>query len=178
LKINNYSLLLAIMTPKKIKELDLPLQGVPESIDVTGNEVDNFASVPIRAQQVAVLLSFGWTCPEIDKAFGLAYGTAAQIRCVHLKNKAPISKRTRDVALATMIRSKAAQVVAGITPEKINKAGLGELAKSAAILLQRAADLEGATQTPDHAAQISRALSALSSNNNSDGTESAQALEQ
>jgi hypothetical protein len=41
------------------------------------------------------------------------------------------------------LRSKSLQLVNGITPEKIDKAGAGELAKSSTMLLQRARDLEG-----------------------------------
>jgi hypothetical protein len=153
-----------------------PIDGLPAIIDIDAAEVESFASVPVRAQQVALLLSFGWSARDIEKGFRLPKNVVNTYRSRYLDGAGlTISRRTRDVALATLMRAQASRLVAGITPEKIQKAGIGELAKSAAMLLQRAAALDGNDRAPDHAAQISRALSALSSNNNSDDTESAQA---
>jgi hypothetical protein len=153
-----------------------PIDSLPAIIDIDAAEVKSFASVPVRAQQVALLLSFGWSARDIEKGFRLPKNVVNTYRSRYLDGAGlTISRRTRDVALATLMRAQASRLVAGITPEKIQKAGIGELAKSAAMLLQRAAALDGNDRAPDHAAQISRALSALSSNNNSDDTESAQA---
>ena len=166
------------MKEEEEKEAE-PLEGLPAIIDIDGAEVESFASVPVRAQQIALLLSFGWSAQDIEKGFRLPKNLVNNYRRRYLDGAGlTISRRTRDVALATLMRAQASRIVSGITPEKIAKAGLNELAKSATMLLQRAAALEGSDQAPDHAAQISRALSALSSNNNSDDTESAQTLEQ
>jgi len=121
-----------------------PIDSLPAIIDIDAAEVESFASVPVRAQQVALLLSFGWSARDIEKGFRLPKNVVNTYRSRYLDGAGlTISRRTRDVALATLMRAQASRLVAGITPEKIQKAGIGELAKSAAMLLQRAAALDG-----------------------------------
>jgi len=138
------------------------LAGLPAAIDVPPEDVEKVANLPLRAAQVGALLACGFTCADIDNAFALTEGTARAYKSQYFTTKGlSISPKTRDAILASYLRSKAAGLVAGITPAKISKAGVGELAKSSAMLLARAQDLEGTNTAQDIGARISSALSKL-----------------
>lgn len=139
------------------------LAGLPSTIDIdNAGDVEKIANLPLRAQQIGALLAIGFTPPDIDQAFTLPEGTARVYRAQYFSNKGiSISPKTRDAILAAYLRSKAAGLVAGITPAKISKAGVGELAKSTSMLLARAQDLEGQQTVQDIGARISSALSKL-----------------
>ena len=144
-------------------ELNESLPGLPSALDVSPDDLDKLGKLPLRAQQIGALLACGFTCAEIDKAFNLADKTAGKYKSYYFsRNSVDISPRTRDAIIAAFLRHKSLQLVNGITPEKIDKAGAGELAKSSTMLLQRARDLEGTSQSVDIGAQISNALSKLS----------------
>ena len=139
------------------------LPGLPMAIDVAPDELEKMQGLPLRAQQIGALLASGFRPVDIDNAFALKDGTARAYKSKYfVDNSISISPKTRDLIIAAYLRSKSLQLVNGITPEKIDKAGAGELAKSSTMLLQRARDLEGAGQSVDIGAQISNALSKLS----------------
>ena len=139
------------------------LAGLPSTIDIDNTQdMEKIAKLPLRAQQIGALLAIGFTPPDIDQAFTLPEGTARVYRNQYFASKGlQISPKTRDAILAAYLRSKAAGLVAGITPAKIQRAGVGELAKSSSMLLARAQDLEGQQTAQDIGARISSALSKL-----------------
>lgn len=138
------------------------LPGLPESIDVSAGDVEKIANLPLRAQQIGALLACGFASTDIDVAFNLSEGTASVYKHKYFTDKSlSISPKTRDSILAAYLRSKAVGLVAGITPAKIQRAGVGELAKSSSMLLARAQDLEGQQTAQDIGARISSALSKL-----------------
>ena len=139
------------------------LPGLPMAIDVAPDELEKMQGLPLRAQQIGALLASGFRPIDVDKAFNLPDGTCSVYKTKYFTSKSlDISPKTRDLIIAAYLRTKSLQLVNGITPEKIDKAGAGELAKSSALLMQRARDLEGTSQTVDIGAQISNALSKLS----------------
>ena len=139
------------------------LPGLPMAIDVPPEEMEKMQGLPLRAQQIGALLASGFRPIDVDKAFNLPDGTCSVYKTKYFTSKSlDISPKTRDLIIAAYLRTKSLQLVNGITPEKIDKAGAGELAKSSTMLLQRARDLEGAGQSVDIGAQISNALSKLS----------------
>ena len=139
------------------------LAGLPMAIDVPPEEMERVNGLPLRAQQIGALLASGFSPPDIDRAFSLSEGTARAYRTKYFANKSlDISPRTRDLILASYFRNKSVEMVSHITPDKLAAAGVGELSKSSALLMQRARDLEGTSQSVDIGAQISNALSKLS----------------
>ena len=139
------------------------LPGLPVAIDVAPDELEKMQGLPLRAQQIGALLASGFSCADVDRAFSLSEGTARAYRTKYFANKSlDISPRTRDLILASYFRTKSVEMVSHITPDKLASAGVGELAKSSALIMQRARDLEGTSQSVDIGAQISNALSKLS----------------
>lgn len=139
------------------------LPGLPVAIDCAPDDLEKLANLPLRAQQIGALLSVGFTPTDIDKAFNLSDGTCSVYKSKYFTSKSlVISPKTRDAIIAGYLRSKSLQLVNGITRDKITKAGVGELAKSATMLMQRAESLEGTATHQDIGAQISDALSKLS----------------
>jgi hypothetical protein len=139
-----------------------PLAGMPDSIEVDLQDIEKVQNLPLRAQQIGALLAIGFTPPDIDQAFTLPEGTARVYRAQYFTNKGlSISNKTRDAILAAYLRSKAVGLVAGITPAKIQRAGVGELAKSSSMLLARVSELEGSNTVQDIGAKVSAALSKL-----------------
>ena len=145
------------------------LAGLPESIDIdNAGDIEKIANLPLRAQQIGALISIGFTCADIDNAFALTEGTSRAYKSQYFAQKGlSISPKTRDTILACYLRAKAGQLVTGITPAKVHKAGVGELAKSAGLLLQRAQSLEGSNTVQDIGAKVSAALSKLAQVSNS-----------
>lgn len=138
------------------------LPGLPAAIDTGPQDMEKLAGLPLRAQQIGALLASGFNHSDIDKAFDLPEGTASAYRIKYFDRKdMVISPQTRDKIISAYLRGKAIGLVAGITPAKIERAGLGELSKSASMLLARAADMEGGNQAVDIGARISSALSKL-----------------
>jgi hypothetical protein len=138
------------------------LAGLPESIEVDHSDIEKISGIPLRAQQIGALLACGFSPVDIDSAFALTDGTARAYKSKYFTDKSlSISPKTRDSILAAYLRSKAVGLVAGITPAKISKAGVGELAKSSSMLLARVSELEGANTVQDIGARISSALSKL-----------------
>ena len=145
------------------KELNESLPGLPSALDVSPEDLDKLGKLPLRAQQIGALLACGFTCAEIDKAFNLADKTAGKYKSYYFsRNSVDISPRTRDAIIAAFLRHKSIQLVSGITPDKVTKAGAAELAKSATMLMTKAQSLEGTATHQDIGAQISDALSKLS----------------
>jgi hypothetical protein len=138
------------------------LAGMPDSIEVDIQDIEKVQNLPLRAQQIGALLAIGFTPPDIDQAFTLPEGTARVYRAQYFTNKGlSISNKTRDAILAAYLRSKAVGLVAGITPAKIQRAGVSELSKGASMLLARVSELEGTNTVQDIGARVSAALSKL-----------------
>lgn len=138
------------------------LPGLPAAIDTGAQDLDKLAGLPLRAQQIGALLASGFSPADIDRAFQLPETTAAQYRKKYFTNRSvDISPQTRDKIVSAYLRAKAIGLVSHITPHKMERAGLGELSKSASMLLARAADMEGHGQVQDIGARISSALSKL-----------------
>lgn len=138
------------------------LPGLPAAVDVSPEDIEKLNNLPLRAQQIGALLAIGFTPPDIDAAFTLPEGTARVYRNQYFaRNNLSITPKTRDSIMAAYLRSKAVGLVGHITPAKSAKAGVGELAKSASMLLARAESLEGSNQVQDIGARISSALSKL-----------------
>lgn len=138
------------------------LPGLPATIDVSPDDVDRIAGLPLRAQQIGALLACGFRPSDIDAAFNLAEGTCSVYKTKYYTNKSlALSPKTRDSIIAAYLRSKSLELVAGITPAKVADAGVGELAKSATMLMSRAQDLEDNFTGPDRAQVLSNALSLL-----------------
>lgn len=138
------------------------LPGLPAGVEVSPEDIEKLNGLPLRAQQIGALLAIGFTPPDIDSAFALTPGTTRAYRSQYFTAKSlSITPKTRDAILSAYLRAKAVGLVAGITPAKIDKAGVGELAKSAGMLLQRAESLEGSNQVQDIGSRISSALSKL-----------------
>ena len=138
------------------------LPGLPAAIDTGPQDMEKLAGIPLRAQQIGALLASGFSPADIDKAFKLPDGTASVYKTTYFTNRdLVISPQTRDKIVAAYLRSKSLELVSAITPAKIERAGLGELSKSASMLLARAADMEGGNQAVDIGSRISSALSKL-----------------
>ena len=139
------------------------LPGLPMAIDVAPDELEKMQGLPLRAQQIGALLASGFSCADVDRAFDLSPGTSSAYRIKYFDRQSlAISPQTRDKIIASYLRHKSLQLVHGITPDKVTKAGAAELAKSATMLMTKAQSLEGAGQSVDIGAQISNALSKLS----------------
>ena len=138
------------------------LPGLPGVIDVPEKDLDKLGKIPLRAQQVGALLACGFTCADIDNAFSLSDGTARSYKSLYFtRQNIDLTPQTRDKIIAAFLRNKSLQLVVGITPAKVADAGVGELAKSATMLMSRAQDLEDQATGPDRAQVLSNALSLL-----------------
>ena len=139
------------------------LAGLPIALDVSPEDLEKFNAMPLRAQQIGALLACGFAPCDIERAFRLSPNTVHVYKNQYFTNKnICISTQTRDKILAAYFRAKSVEALTHITPDKLASAGVGELAKSSALIMQRARDLEGTSQSVDIGAQISNALSKLS----------------
>ena len=143
---------------------DQGLDGLPAAIDVDDPEQARaLEGIPLRAQQIGALLACGFTCPDIDTGFTLPPGTARAYRHRYYSTKSiEISGKTRDAIISAFLRSRSMQLVASVTPDVIDKAGLGERIKSAGLLMQTVSRLEGQADAVNIGQRISDALSRLS----------------
>jgi hypothetical protein len=138
------------------------LPGLPESIDVPAADLESMAGMPLRAQQIGALIASGFTPADIDRAFALTDGTARQYKSLYFSKKnIQITPQTRNAIIAGYLRAKSVECLTHIDGQKLRAAGVGELAKSAGLLLARADSLEGVNRAEDIGARISAALSKL-----------------
>ena len=139
------------------------LAGLPVALDVSPDDLEKFNTMPLRAQQIGALLACGFAPCDIERAFRLSPNTVHVYKHQYFaKQNICLSNQTRDKILAAYFRAKSVEALTHLTPDKLAAAGVGELSKSSALLMQRARDLEGTSQTVDIGAQISNALSKLS----------------
>ena len=139
------------------------LPGLPGSVDVSADDVDKLAKLPLRAQQIGALLACGFSPADIDRAFQLPETTACQYRKQYFRQRnLAITPKSRDAILAAYFRNKSVSALTHMTGDKLASAGAGELAKVAAVLSDRAQRLEADASGQDQARVISAALSRLS----------------
>ena len=138
------------------------LPGLPATIDVSSEELERVKDLPLRAQQIGALLSCGFSPGDIERAFSLSPNTASVYKHQYFtKKNLDISPTTRDKILAAYFRSKSVEALTHLTGDKLASAGAGEIAKTANILMDRAAKLEDNFTGPDRAQVLSNALSLL-----------------